>query len=62
MGKYVECLITPRAFITFGSADSLPKVTDNINPQPETVELLFTEAQNVCREFLTRYENNSMPT
>jgi hypothetical protein len=52
VGEYLECLITPGAFITFGT-DSLPKVKDNINVPSETVELLFSQVRSVCRQFLT---------
>ncbi len=52
-GEYVQCLITPGAFITFGNPDSLPKVADNINTPPETVELLFSGVRDICTKLLT---------
>lgn len=51
--EHVQCLITPGAFITFGSPNSLPKVDDNINIQPETLQLLFSHARRICTQLLT---------
>jgi hypothetical protein len=53
VGEQVQCLITPGAFITFGSPDSLPNVADNISIQQETVDLLVAEVRKICGQLLT---------
>lgn len=57
LNKIVECwppdakaefLMTPGAFVRFGSPNALPRVQDNIRPGPEVVDQLFRQARIQC--------------
>ncbi len=52
-GAKTEFLMTPGAFIRFGSPDSLPHANDRIHPNPEVAKLLFHEAREQCRAVLS---------
>jgi hypothetical protein len=49
----VEFLMTPGAFIRFGSPNALPHVSNNIHPDSKVVDLLFREACAQCEAVIT---------
>lgn len=49
----VEFLMTPGAFVRFGNPNALPRVRDNIRPDPEIVDQLFRQARGQCEAVIT---------